>query len=186
MKTTLIKVGEIEVDAGLCWIGDPSYILHRKNPAALGRDWADFCAILLGDKQSPPARQFDFDRGHPGLGVVVETGFGDGVYPVYAEVENGQIARVLVQFFEPQEEGADELLVYLDGHHLPLEEFGCFVALSEDRETLFSCPMLADGTPDLDNDHMNWSEVTAPEPEFLDRINAILGTSFQWDKFAGR
>src|SRR5262245_12284059 len=26
------KIGEIGIDAGLCWIGDPSYILHAEPP----------------------------------------------------------------------------------------------------------------------------------------------------------
>ncbi len=29
-KTKWEKIGQIGVDAGLCWIGDPCYILHKE------------------------------------------------------------------------------------------------------------------------------------------------------------
>ena len=82
-----------------------------------------------------------------------------------------------------------KLLTYLDSSHVPAEEFGCFVALSEDKATIFTCPMNADGSPDRDSDnplHMNWTEVSAPEPDFVKKINQMFGTSFRWDRFAGR
>jgi hypothetical protein len=96
------QIGEIGVDAGLCWIGDPCYILHKEQPPkAIGKDWGEFCDILNDDKY-PTYKQFHYDLGHAGLGVVVSTGYGDGVYPVYAEFnEEGRIARVWVEFLEP-------------------------------------------------------------------------------------
>jgi hypothetical protein len=106
MTNTVKKIGEIGVDAGLCWIGDPCYILHAQEPPqAIGRDWGEFCDILNRAGQYPTAMQFHYDLGHPGLGVVVSTGYGDGVYPVYAELnEEGRVARVLVEFIAPEEE----------------------------------------------------------------------------------
>jgi hypothetical protein len=98
-------IGEIGVDAGLCWIGDPCYILHA-NPApkAIGKDWDEFCDLLHADANYPTSMQFNYDLGHPGLGVVVSTGYGDGVYPVYAEFnDEGRIVAVTVEFIEPDE-----------------------------------------------------------------------------------
>ena len=94
-------IGEIGVDAGLCWIGDPSYILHANPlPKAIGKDWEEFCDSLDADG-AYPTKQFDYDLGHSGLGVVVSTGYGDGVYPVYAEFnDEGRIASVTVEFIE--------------------------------------------------------------------------------------
>ncbi len=99
-------IGEIGVDAGLCWIGDPCYILHRAEPPkAIGKGWDEFCDILHEDDQYPTCKQLDYDLGHPGLGVVVSTGYGDGVYPVYAEFsEDGRIARVSVEFIGQDDE----------------------------------------------------------------------------------
>ncbi len=48
--------------------------------------------------------------------------------------------------------------------------------------------MNADGSPEREvgDPHINWGEVTAPEPEFVDQINELYGTSFEHSKFAGR
>ena len=109
MKTnvnTRKYVGEIGVDAGLCWIGDPCYVLHKEHPPkGIGKSWDEFCAILRDDEQYPVCKQFCYDLGHAGLGVVVTTGYGDGVYPVYAEFnDDGRIANVCVEFIGQDDE----------------------------------------------------------------------------------
>jgi hypothetical protein len=109
MKTTVNRcnlIGEIGVDAGLCWIGDPSYILHTEHPPkATGKSWDEFCEILRADDQYPTCKQFCYDLGHAGLGIVVSTGYGDGVYPVYADFnDEGRIAKVWIEFIEPDNE----------------------------------------------------------------------------------
>src|SRR5262249_10902243 len=58
-----------------------------------------------------------------------------------------------------------EMFTYLDNNHVGLDEYGCFVAVTEDKTTLFWCPMLVDGSPErceYDPRHMDWGEVTAP------------------------
>lgn len=99
-------IGEIGVDAGLCWIGDPCYILHAyPAPKAIGKDWDEFCDLLHDDDTYPTIRQFNYDLGHPGLGVVVSTGYGDGVYPVFAEFnDEGRVASITAEFIGPDEE----------------------------------------------------------------------------------
>jgi hypothetical protein len=99
-KTNKVKVGEIGVDAGLCWIGDPCYILHKKEPPReIGKNWGEFCDILHSTNEFVSHKQFNYDLGHPGLGVVVSTGHGDGVYPVYADIDShGTVHRVWVEF----------------------------------------------------------------------------------------
>lgn len=70
-----------------------------------------------------------------------------------------------------------------------LEQFGCVVALSQDRTTIFLRTMLiadeADGRADLDP-RTEWIEVTAPHPEFLLKVNELFGTDFTSDDFAER
>jgi hypothetical protein len=96
------QVGTIGVDAGLCWIGDPCYIFNpEERPKAIGKDWADFCSKL--SKEYPTCQQFNYDRGHPGLGVVVSTGDGDGEYPVFVEIVGGRVAKVWVDFSDSED-----------------------------------------------------------------------------------
>lgn len=91
------KVGEIGVDAGLCWLGDPCYVLHKDDlPETLGGTWFEFVQKLDGD-----VTRFDYTPGNPGLGVAVQTGYGDGVYPVYVKRNReGRVACVMVRFCE--------------------------------------------------------------------------------------
>ena len=97
-------VGHIGVDAGLCWVGDPCYILHRddeKLPPTLGKSWPEFCD-LISEKDYA---SFSYELGHEGLGVVVSTGYGDGLYPVFVEVnKEGRIKSVTVEFIGEDDE----------------------------------------------------------------------------------
>lgn len=94
-KSEWERVGVIGVDAGMCWIGDPCYILHAdKQPRDIGRSWGEFCDAMSGED----TRQFDYDAGHEGLGVCVSTGYGDGCYPVEVRRDGGRIAEVRIKF----------------------------------------------------------------------------------------
>jgi len=63
-----------------------------------GPSFATFCD-LLGDKFNKDGhKQFNYKMGHEGLGVLVSTGYGDGVYPVYAEFKDGRVSKVTIEF----------------------------------------------------------------------------------------
>ena len=81
-KETKIKVGTIGVDAGLCWIGDPCYLLGN-NPNRKFT-WSEFLNEL--GNAYPTMKSFPYAMGHEGLGVCVSTGYGDGSYDVIATV----------------------------------------------------------------------------------------------------
>ena len=101
-------VGVIGVDAGLCWIGDPCYILHKDEPAkTLGKDWGEFCSKLFEQGEHKQCKQWDYDLGHAGLGVTVSTGYGDGTYPVQVRKVDGRIAEVRVVFISDDDENDD-------------------------------------------------------------------------------
>jgi hypothetical protein len=97
-KTKLI--GHIGVDAGLCWIGDPCYIMGDDASDRV-RSWSDFCYEMDGSDM----KSFNYEAGHEGLGVCVSTGFGDGFYPVHAVISDEgdwgkRVKSVTITFIE--------------------------------------------------------------------------------------
>jgi len=87
------KIGMIGIDAGLCWIGDPCYVLHGQNPKEIGKDWDEFCSILEAAEEDNGVYNFDI------TGVCVTTGYGDGTYPVFVKRNSeGRISEVKVKF----------------------------------------------------------------------------------------
>jgi len=98
------KVGQIDVDAGLCWIGDPCYWYGPDDGTQCGpvKTWKEFCAKL---HPNPAAPSDAMAWGHPGgksqsgMGVTVCTGYGDGSYDVEVLREDGRIKEVRVRFF---------------------------------------------------------------------------------------
>ncbi len=92
------KVGEIDVDAGLCWIGDPCYIMGKDASSHPCVSWSEFCEKL---DDSPKAlwHKWNHPSGHSGLGVTVRTGYGDGTYPVSVKLNSeGRVLAVMVDF----------------------------------------------------------------------------------------
>ncbi len=96
MTVERILLGHAAVDSGQLIIVDPCYIED-------GLDYEAVCKVTLEasrDEQGGPY----LARGIAGFGVVTSTGFGDGNYPVYAEVVDkgdgwGQrVASVTVEF----------------------------------------------------------------------------------------
>ncbi len=101
-------IGEIGVDAGRIWIGDPCYILHKDPPPkSIGKSWSEFCQAIHNDPDDW-VTQFAFDAGHNGLGICVNTG-GDGVFPVYVDRDaNNQIVRIVIELDEPYDDFLEE------------------------------------------------------------------------------
>lgn len=85
-----IKIGEVGVDSGQLVICDPCYINHEGNH----RELNDYDYMLKkraesgnGDlNRAEKYLQLKYDLGHDGLGVVFDSGLGDGVYDVYATI----------------------------------------------------------------------------------------------------
>ena len=101
------KVSSIGVDAGIVWLGDPCYILHRDDPSEqdafppdIGSSWGDFCdRISERGIYRTGVAEFSHDAGYPGMGVCVTTAYGDGEYPVYVKRNRfGLIAEVRIVF----------------------------------------------------------------------------------------
>lgn len=89
-------VGQVAVDAGCVWLGDPCYIID--NSQDWTRDWIKFCE-KTSNSHDKGYLQINFDSGHNGLGVLVHSGYGDGNYPVYIKKENNRVKEVKIVFF---------------------------------------------------------------------------------------
>jgi hypothetical protein len=74
-KTNWQLVGYFAVDSGQCVIGDPCHLTDF-----LAGDWKDICATFSHTQDAEQLRDADGLK----FGVRVETGIGDGIYPVYA------------------------------------------------------------------------------------------------------
>lgn len=92
------KVGTMGVDAGLCWVGDPCYIMGDDASHRV-RKWTDFCHALHGEDGNGGApQQFP-------AGVVVPTGYGDGEYDVFVKYgHEGRVAEVKVVFMKEDDD----------------------------------------------------------------------------------
>lgn len=91
MKKTRKLVGRISVDAGLVYVGDPCYVIGKPLGATA---WHEFLKrYVQEDEDKPPKIAFPIDDG---TAVVVPSGYGDGSYPVYADVEDGIVVALTV------------------------------------------------------------------------------------------
>ena len=128
-------VGRVGVDAGMVMVGDPCYLDkftdHEYDDAKVDAQrrkqkydysYSGACAATLGENLAGELGRAD--------AVAVSSGYGDGVYPVYAHYNHeGRIERLEVVFVSDEEEEdveEDE------------EEFSCYEcdgSLTEDEAT---------------------------------------------------
>ena len=93
------QVAEIGVDAGLVWVGDPCYTMTPDTPHAVAPNWDEFVPQVF-QRMSNRVARFTKEDDWGDIGVVVESGIGDGVYPVLVrrDERSGRIAEVRVVF----------------------------------------------------------------------------------------
>lgn len=92
------KIGYIGVDAGMCMIGDPCYVID----ADLGKmEWAKFLDTYC-PQENYPVWRVPNTRARDSkmcLAIVVGSGYGDGVYPVSVEINgDGRVTKLVVDF----------------------------------------------------------------------------------------
>ena len=100
--TTRKNIGCVGVDAGLLMVGDPCYFWPDKDGEKTEaveslENWCAVCAALNNGPGKNDGAQLHFQRGHDGLGVIVETTNGDGCYPVYLETDDNGRRRLIVE-----------------------------------------------------------------------------------------
>lgn len=86
-------IGNIAVDSGQIMIVDPCYVLDGKTPEEDEKLYQKTSALTISKKYG----EVTFS-GKAGNGVVSLTFDGDGVYPVYAEVDkNGLPKKIIIE-----------------------------------------------------------------------------------------
>lgn len=99
-KLTKRVIGTVGVDAGMCCLVDPCYVMGAD--AAAQMEWPEFLTksgMLRPDGSYPEHGIVPSRRSGAALGVVVHTGDGDGEYPVTAYFdETGRCRKVEISF----------------------------------------------------------------------------------------
>ena len=102
--TDLVYAGSFGVDSGQAMVGDPCYLDEWKTNR--DEEWDLAGKIGQYSYQGASATTIDSSAGVLGNGrsVVFNTGYGDGVYPVYAEFnDDGRVARIVIEFVSDEE-----------------------------------------------------------------------------------
>ena len=86
IKTEVLQIGEVGVDSGQLFIGDPCYLKE----VSMDDLYTECSKVTLSKQRGGVISLTD--------GVAVSTGFGDGVYPVFAEICNGRVVKVWIEF----------------------------------------------------------------------------------------
>lgn len=89
-------LGIVDVDSATLLIGDPAYVLPSR---ADGKEGVDYEQVRHLDLMSAPAFRL---AGMPV--VLVVSSDGDGTFPVFAEYEDGELMRVVIEFLGPDED----------------------------------------------------------------------------------
>lgn len=105
------KIGNLPVDAGCIMLSDPCYVLPDSRYNAEGAllkeapyDYKDMLEEM--EKEDWPQIFKVKPKGYSNpLGLIVESGYGDGLYPVYAKFnKEGRLIKVMIDFDMEDEE----------------------------------------------------------------------------------
>lgn len=91
----LEEVGMIDVDAGIVQIGDPCYWYGKGHDFTYEVGWTNYCNLLTGEK----VHIIRHDHGREGRAITVQSGYGDGSYPVYIVRSDAGLPLALVTLF---------------------------------------------------------------------------------------
>jgi hypothetical protein len=98
MKDNLMLAGHFAVDSGQAMVGDPCYLDEwdtNKN-----EEWN--LEGKVGNYSYHGASATTVSNSYGELGdaraVVFNTGYGDGLYPVYVKLEDGRVSQIVIDF----------------------------------------------------------------------------------------
>lgn len=117
MSEKRITIGNVWVDAGMVWIGDPCYVIgsdSSNGPAT----WEEFCDKLAeAGRHAADAPVYTAPLGQ-GIGFAVDSGYGDGSYPVTLVIDqySGRVKSLHVDFWgdDEDEEGTNPTRAYAE------------------------------------------------------------------------
>jgi len=98
-------IGGFAVDSGQAMVGDPCYLDEWKTNA--DEEWNLEGKVGDYSYQGASATTVANNFGSLGNGksVVFDTGYGDGFYPVYAELnDDGRISKIVIDFITDEEQ----------------------------------------------------------------------------------
>ena len=101
-------IGHIGVDAGLCWVGDPCYVMGDEATSRV-HDWDEFCGLLMNEGEQHKHWSAPLGKS---TGFAINTGFGDGSYPVYIETSDEgawgeRVKSITINFIEEEDDEDD-------------------------------------------------------------------------------
>ena len=104
-----ILIGHFAVDSGQAMIGDPCYLDDWEPWRSDSLEPFDNHVQKAGEYSYLGACGVTLKEGYGELGtataVAFSTGYGDGLYPVYAEInEDGRVAKIYVDFIGDDDE----------------------------------------------------------------------------------
>lgn len=100
-------IGHFAVDSGQAMVGDPCYLDDWELWSSEVENFEDH-VNKVGEYGYLGCANATLTNSYGVLGngksVVFNTGYGDGYYPVYAEIVDGRVAKVVIEFFNEDEE----------------------------------------------------------------------------------
>jgi len=106
----LEKIAELPVDAGCMIVGDPCYFMTADNTDHFKGTWYEFCDQVLRKMEVGPNKgttTYQAEGSNMPAAAIVQTGYGDGSYPVYIERnKDGRVIKLIVDF-DPSDEEDD-------------------------------------------------------------------------------
>lgn len=106
-----VLIGQVDVDSGCLMLGDPCYIkdgFENRFDMAKGGWQPSPEGVVTYFSATEHALdntyQVDHPGGGPGFSVCFNTAFGDGTYPVYAEIIDGRVQSVTVEVGDVDED----------------------------------------------------------------------------------
>lgn len=91
------EIGQVSVDSGTVMLVDPCYVAGKSHAEIV----RDFEAMKQSICNSPdPHSHYPIARQLGRLAVIASTGWGDGGYPVYAQIKDGRVKALFIRFMD--------------------------------------------------------------------------------------